>query len=240
MDLKQYVLAGNFRFGISGCPRLMWIVWSLIGLARVATGQTPTIPTTIPCAGIVQPNQTVVLQRMTLGLMGWNCEAVSQDPTTSFRRDGTGRLFISAIPGQPPVNYSVVFNAEFKGSNTVEPAAIPGTLFNGVPASNWDGQAVWCLNRAQTVNNAVLNATQISTLLPVQMIEVRQGTGSSIVTSANLAWPSNARWKYNSQHGNCQGTPGITFSKGADLIGQDGSGNSAPLLQLWVVSLVSS
>lgn len=201
---------------------------------RCMDGQ-PVLCGTLPSQALSDAGS--VLVRVTATPTGLNtCEWVHTDPSTQFRRDGVGTLFISGLPPQqtPPIVYATVFNGEFKSSGQVEDVQNPATPF--------DGQVVWCATTTQVLaenQTAVpLSAAQLKAWLPIVMMEVRQGAGTSQLVLNNKAWPDNTRHRWAQAHAKCNGLPGITFAKGADLIYQDDAQASRPLLQLWVVSVV--
>ena len=215
---------------IEGMKKPLFALLFLLVSLRCMDGQ-PVLCGSVPPAALSGAGS--ILVRVTATPSGINsCEWVHVDPSTLYRRDGTGALFISAVPSQPPVVYTTVFTAEFQSSGQKEDVSNPATPF--------DGQVVWCAKPAQQLanNQVTLSAAQFKALLPIVMTEVRQGTGTSQIVSTNVAWPSNSRQRWNQAHGKCGGLPGLTFAQGADLIYQDDVQDVRPLLQLWVVSII--
>ena len=230
--------------GLMTTAKRFFIFVFLLMAIGSADGQVPvTIPIPAGCftpvgadgfvgSGSIDLRLTPFVPIGGLGII-YLCERVTQDPSVAYRRDGAGKLFISALPGAPPVNYTVVFNAEFKRGNTVEPVSIPPTPF--------DGQIVWCLGQ-QSPN---LAANQIAAMVPVSVIELRSTATTGLLMSSNSAWPNGTHSRWNQHHPICGGgTPGITFATGSDRISipsMSGAGVdliTSDLLQMWIVSII--
>lgn len=199
-------------------------------LAAAAWAQPP-----VTCALPFQAfaKDATALALITQSPFGPTCEWVQRDPSTQFRRDGTGAKFISGLPAPPPIDFGITFSGEFQASGQLEDVQNPPTPF--------DSQPIWCAKTTQVLANNIsqpLSPNQLKYWFPIILMEVRQGTGTSQLLLNNLAWPDNARHRWTQSHPKCGGAPAMTFAAGAEILYQDDASGPRPLLQMWITSLV--
>ncbi len=206
----------------------------LLFVAIAAHAQT--LNCSLPVAGLGANGPPLYIKAVLMPSGAYVCERVYPNvATTQETRDAVTKLLtITAIPGAPPPDYRTIFEAEYKSSNTKESVSNPPTPF--------DGQIVWCSTSGQqSAENQIVTDAQQARSRPITITEVRAGVGSTVLTSNNKAWPNNAFRRWNNSHPACNGLPGLTFAVGADLVyQQDGNTSPAPLLQLWIVSIIPS